>query len=289
MKNFSNITAIITHSGTSHFDERMAVALALAVRNEVVPVFRRDPTADEIADPQTLVIDVGDQYDIYHNNYDHHQRPGDAAPECAFSLIADAIGMKAELEAFFGWFATWRMVDSKGPFAWAKANGIDWSVASTLLNPDTDLVSEWWEESSGNTPVDEALVRRLKLQGEKIITAAERFKTFCLTADSAESEKTVREVQVFDLTWASADDAIEFGDAYAKLRGKAGGIIVSRDNRGPGLALFRREDDPRVDFTLVAGDPAVIFAHNGGFIAKTAEGADWRRLVAKAIKPPKAG
>ena len=87
-----------------------------------------------------------------------------------------------------------------------------------------------------------------------------------------------------DFTWAPPDEALDFGDAYAKTKGIKGGVLVSRDNRGPGLALFRREDDPKVDFSVLEGNEAVTFAHKGGFIAKTREGAEWAPLVRAAIK-----
>lgn len=123
-----------------------------------------------------------------------------------------------------------------------------------------------------------------------------RFHAFCAEAEVHErlqgytvtlaGEKVfgtlIKGVRVFDLTWASSKDAQEFGDAFAGRTAKDG-IIVYRDDRGPGLVLFRRNDDPRVDFARLEGDPRVDFAHRGGFVAKTTEDAGWRPLVEKAI------
>lgn len=283
MKKLIEFNRIVVHPGKSHFDERLATALALAANNVVVPVYRREPSREEIEDCNVLVLDIGGENTDWWNAFDHHQLERTAPAACAFSLVAEALGVASDLEAFFGWFATWRQIDSKGPFAWAKANGIDWGVASTLLNPENDLVAEWWEEATGDTPVDEALVRRLKKQGEKILTAAERFRSFCERADQWDHPE-FSGVRVMDFTWADANEALDFGDAYAKARGITGGILVSRDNRGPGLALFRRNDDPRVDFSVLDGNSLVTFAHKGGFIAKTVEGAEWAPLVRAAIE-----
>lgn len=287
MKKLIDFTSIIVHPGKSHLDERLAVALALAANDIIVPVYRREPTEDELQNQEVLVIDIGGRLDEWSQNFDHHQLPREHAPECAFSLVAKAIGVAEDLESFFDWFSTWRKIDSKGPFQWAKESGVDWGAASSLLNPDMDIVAEWWEEAHDETPVDEALVRRLKKQGEKILIAAESCSFFCEDAENRRSWTPINGVQVFDLTWADPSDALAYGDAYAKRHAASGGIIVSKDDRGPGLALFRRNDDPAVDFCRVAGDPEVTFSHSGGFIAKTAAGADWRRLVATAIKPPK--
>ena len=282
MKNLIDFDSIIVHPGRSHFDERMAVSLALAAGQCIVPVYRREPTAEEIEDPSVLVLDVGGVHDPSRNDFDHHQLPRGTV-ECSFSLVAKELGIEPQLREFFPWFTAWRMIDSCGPFQWAKEFGLDWSVASSLLNTEGDLVAEWWEEANGRVPVDGALVRRLKAQGEKVLATAQKFKDFCQMADQWDHPE-FDGVKVMDFTWASPGDALDFGDAYARSRGITGGVLVSRDNRGPGLALFRREDDPRVDFSVLEGNEAVTFAHKGGFIAKTVEGAEWAPLVRAAIK-----
>lgn len=45
--------------------------------------------------------------------------------------------------------------------------------------------------------------------------------------------------------------------------------IVTPDRRGPGYGLARYRDNPRLDFTRIAGHPQVHFAHTRGFVAKT--------------------
>jgi hypothetical protein len=56
-------------------------------------------------------------------------------------------------------------------------------------------------------------------------------------------------------------------------------VVVSRDDRGTGLTLFRRGNSPKVDFSKLEGRDHVVFAHKGGFIAKVKHGAPWRDLV----------
>lgn len=271
MKKLIEFKKIVTHPGGSHLDERLAVALALAANDVVVPVFRREPTQEEIEDPEVLVLDIGGTVSDWNNTFDHHQFEREHAPECAFSLVAEAIGAKEELENFFGWFNTWRMIDSKGPFQWAKANGVDWSTVSTLLNPDMDIVSDWWEEAHDDVPVDEALVRRLKARGEKILKAAEAFKAFCAEVHAKGLKLDVDGVVAYDLRSFDADESLDNGDKLAKADGISGGVLVSKDNRGPGDSYYRREDDPKVNFAKCGDKPYATFAHVGGFILKTKE------------------
>jgi len=283
MKKLINFKYVVTHPGRSHLDERLAVALALASLGHSVPVYRREPSREEVEDCNVLVLDVGGENTDWWNCFDHHQLPREHAPECAFSLVADAIGMKAELEAFYGWFGTWRQIDSKGPFAWAREHGIDWSVASTLLNPENDLIGRWWEEASGETPVDPALVDRLRKEGERIIAGASKFREFCNEVHAKGLKLDVDGIPVYDLRQFDANESLDNGNKLAKADGVRGGVLVSRDNRGPGDSYYRREDDPKMNFAKCGDKPYAAFAHVGGFILKTKEaGTDIQSVIRDA-------
>jgi hypothetical protein len=60
-------------------------------------------------------------------------------------------------------------------------------------------------------------------------------------------------------------------------------VTVTQDDRGEGFSLYRRNDHPAVDFSKLEAHPDVIFAHKGGFIAKTKPNVDWRKLVDLAL------
>jgi 2,4-dienoyl-CoA reductase-like NADH-dependent reductase (Old Yellow Enzyme family) len=55
-------TTILTHPGGAHKDEFLACCLLLA-ENEV-PIVRREPTPEDLADPATAVVDVGALYAV---------------------------------------------------------------------------------------------------------------------------------------------------------------------------------------------------------------------------------
>ena len=66
---------IVVHGGRAHLDDVMACALAMCRKGPAsqddgiqeilakewitTPIYRRDPTPDELADPTILVLDVG--------------------------------------------------------------------------------------------------------------------------------------------------------------------------------------------------------------------------------------
>ena len=69
-----NIQRIITHPGSAHFDDVTAVSLILATYpNAQFTIERREPTTDELENPDVWVVDVGDKFEPEKHNFDHHQ------------------------------------------------------------------------------------------------------------------------------------------------------------------------------------------------------------------------
>lgn len=68
------ISKIITHDGVFHADDVMAIALIHRLVHPIIPVERtRNISAEDIANPEVWIVDVGGQHDRELNNYDHHQ------------------------------------------------------------------------------------------------------------------------------------------------------------------------------------------------------------------------
>ena len=64
------IKTIVTHPGGAHKDDFLACSLLVARHG--VPIFRRDPSEEELADPTIAVVDVGHFHEPEKNNFDHH-------------------------------------------------------------------------------------------------------------------------------------------------------------------------------------------------------------------------
>lgn len=101
---------IITHSGPSHFDEFFAICLVLAETNDDFEIVRREPTDDELKDPNVWVIDVGNVYNPALKDFDHHQYAGG---DSAFVLVADYFGLK-EILSNLPWFNIKSKLDTLG-------------------------------------------------------------------------------------------------------------------------------------------------------------------------------
>ena len=126
-------TTILTHPGSAHKDEFLACCVLLA--SNPVPIVRREPTAADLADPATAVLDVGHRHEPALNNFDHHQLPDDAAPTCALSLVLQHLGLYADARAFCEWLEPAEYFDCRGPNATAKWLGIERDVVFKLYSP----------------------------------------------------------------------------------------------------------------------------------------------------------
>ena len=273
---------IITHAGKAHLDDLMACAIAIAhlrIWNDHtdIEIERRDPTDTELEDREVIVLDVGGQYEPTNSNFDHHQLQR-GSKDSAMTLLAANLGlpngtrnaeyapgdaefpvdsMASFLESVFPWFRRRAELDSCGPFATAKSANVDWSVIESFLGPFEDIVLSEFE----NDPVTVAskladMITRKWGAFSKVLAARKIDHPWW-----GDGEFTI-----VDFTAADPAETEEVSDA---LTAKVNGVAIFHDNRGDGLTLLRLKDDPRIDCTKVKDNKEVIFAHAGGFIAKT--------------------
>lgn len=88
---------VVTHSGSFHADDILAVAtLQLFLKGRVKVVRSREQVDIDAAD---YVVDVGGEYDVKRNRFDHHQANGAGArangiPYASFGLVWKTFGAK---------------------------------------------------------------------------------------------------------------------------------------------------------------------------------------------------
>lgn len=267
----------ITHPGQAHADDVLASAYLIA-KGLVTSIERREPTREEIIDDETILFDIGGQHSQEANNFDHHQFDRDVAPTCAFSLVLMKHGDYDDWRSIFPWIAGTEEMDSKGPFAVSKRIGVEFAdLKPFIFNPFAGfIIGEFQKE----TTVDEScdcwvLLKRLGAGLiEQVETIRERWNHFDATT-IVENVKGVS-VGVFSTTGPVGIES------WIENRSKEINCVVSNDDRGGGLALFRRNDDPRIDFSKCEGMANVAFAHKGGFVAKITD-RDWRPVIEKSI------
>lgn len=264
--------AILTHPGSAHKDDLLACCLLVA-RYEI-PVWRREPGDDDLADPEVVVVDVGGEHEPERSNFDHHQFPRDHEPICALSLVLKDLGLYEDARSFCEWLEPAEWFDTRGPFQTAEWLGVDRAVMNKLNSPiDITLLRRFAQKTELN-PGD-PIWEMMKMIGEDLImflhTLRERIDYVAKHAEMHEIAGGGEPIRVLLMprTESMPDDPSSGLARYAgTLAEKIDGLIYP-DRRGEGYGLSRHEDSPLLDFTRISEEPDVHFAHARGFIAKT--------------------
>ena len=137
---------IVTHPGKAHRDEFISCCLLIAA-GQADRVERRDATEKDLDDSEVIVLDQGGRHQPELMNFDHHQFERDAAPACSITLILPLLGVDAEVaRSIWGWLEFTERVDSKGPFATAKAMGSNPDALLASASPIEATVLRWFQE-----------------------------------------------------------------------------------------------------------------------------------------------
>jgi len=289
---------IVTHGGRPHLDDAMSCALAMCRKGPAsqddgipellsknwgtLPIYRRDPTPDELADPTVLVLDVGRKLEPGFSNFDHHQLDRSDC-RCAMRLLAGHIRVPYKdetgryqtfaefLPRIFPWWETAVMFDQQGPFNAAKAHGLDWEDVRPFIGPLAEVYLEQFaDERISPWTRGHLIYKTLACWVNNKITSH-----FDVVHNLRWGR--VGDVEVLDLTSCDhrAAAGIAESGAFTTIGAHSGvAVFVARPRRegedwyNTGLTLVRIGNDMRVDFTKVKNDQQVRFAHAGGFLAQ---------------------
>ena len=279
----------ITHPGGAHKDEVLAACVVIAC--DGCPVARREPSGEELDDPEIAVLDIGGRHEPELGNFDHHQFDRSHPPTCSLSLVLDALGLYDDALEFCDWLETAERFDSRGPNRTAEWLEVPRRAISRLSSPIDGTLLRRFAAEVMHEP-GETVYEFMKLIGEDLL---EYLRSVRAELDAIEGRVERWSVAVGDdtietLFVARADGPLENPSGgltrYARHSGvgEALGAIVYPDSRGSGYGIGRYEDDPRLDFSRVAGEDDVHFAHASGFMCKTTATAPerLRELIAGA-------
>lgn len=273
-------TTILTHPGSAHKDEFLACCVLLA--SAPVAIVRREPTAADLADPAIAVVDVGHRHEPALHNFDHHQLPDTAAPTCALSLVLQHLGLYADAKAFCEWLEPAEWFDCRGPNTTAKWLGVERDIIWKLYSPIDGTLLRRFAAATRHAP-GEPLWEMMRLVGADLLDYIRTLRsrlTFIgqhaelWTLDgltlSAEN-KTAPAVLFLPRTDPLPEEPSAGLDRYVQEQGLDARVvaIIAPDRRSAGYGLSRHRDHPRLDFTRIAQETDVHFAHARGFVAKT--------------------
>lgn len=265
------IRQIVVHPGGAHKDDFLACALLIAEHG--VPIFRREPTPEDLSDVEIAVVDVGLEWDESKMNFDHHQFPRDAEPLCALSLVLKHLGIYDETHKFCDWLEVAEYMDTRGPNDTAKWLGVERDAMAKLNSPLDITLLRRFAASTEHNP-GEPIYEVMKMVGEDLVSFVRGMKDrLAFIAEHSE---------VWDLNFGKKalflprteplpeETSMGMG-RYVEDLGLEEEVValVYPDRRGKGYGLSRFNDDKRMEFTRIGEEDDVHFAHNKGFIAKT--------------------
>lgn len=267
-------TSILTHPGGAHKDEFLACSVLLTVHPAVI--VRREPVAEDLANADVVVVDVGHVHDPALNNFDHHQLPKDHPPTCALSLVLQSLGLYEDTRQFCDWLEPAEWFDCRGPADTARWLGVDRAVIGKLQSPIDGALLRRFAQSTQLNPGD-PLWEMMRLIGEDIVgyvrSLRERLEFIARHAElwTLDDVEGAPCVLFLPRTEPLPDDPSAALERYVETRGLGSRVIalVSPDRRSEGFGLTRHRDSARLDFTRIEKEPDIHFAHMRGFVAKT--------------------
>lgn len=255
---------IVVHPGSAHKDDFLSVSVLLATLGRVEAVYRREATADDLADPYTYVVDVGMDYNEQLHNFDHHQDP---QLPCAFHLVMKYLGHHERATLMFEWYGHMSMMDVRGPYRTAEHLGIDTGVLFAASSPiDGYILSRFSKlEKLQRSDLFYVLMKEF---GQDLLAMIER-KYERLERLKAEAQVVpVRHLKA--IVSNIAEDPKLSMDRYIRyLDDKLVVMSITPSVRGGGWEMLRLGDHRCVDFRAVADNPEIRFVHANGFVAKT--------------------
>ena len=285
------IHTILTHPGGAHKDDFLAACVLAAEHG--APIVRRDPTAAELDDPGVAVLDVGGRHEPARANFDHHHFGREHPPTCALSLVLEHLGLYAEAKALCDWLEPAEYFDSRGPKKTAEWLGVPRRAIAQLHSPiDVTMLRRF--ASRTELAPGETLYEVMRFVGEDLLEY--------LRTARARLEEVRTHVQRWTVVAGDANVEVVFLPRESGLLDEPSSALASYvraesltqvvaalvypDRRGDGYGISRYEDHPSLDFTRVANEPDVHFAHASGFVCKTraTEEARLRELVSLAWK-----
>ncbi len=282
------ITTILTHPGGAHKDELLACCLLVAVHG--VEVVRREPTAEDLADPAIAVVDVGGEHDPERMNFDHHQFPADHPPACALTLVLQHLGIYEDARVFCDWLEPAEWFDTRGPNVTAKWLGIDRDTLAKLNSPVDVTLLRRFAKASRLGPGD-VIWEMMRFIGQDLIDYVRSLRQR-LDHIAAHAELwTVggHEVLFLPRTEPLPDEPSAGLARHLEAIGKEKDVaaLAYPDRRGNGYGLSRHNDHPAFNFTRIEAEPDVHFAHARGFVAKTS--ADNRERLKELLSVARTG
>lgn len=267
----SSPSLIVTHPGAAHKDEFLACAFL--VTQYSIPIARREPTQSDLAQTNTIVVDVGGSHDPNLLNFDHHQFPVDHPPICALSLVLQYLDLYDDARKFCEWLEPAEYFDTRGPIETAKWLEVSRESLAKLNSPIDGAVLRAFAREEIIHPGD-LLWELMHNIGQDTISYLSklrgRLKDIEHHSKWVDLPEGLKALFIPRSDPPPSDPSLGIGRFIEDHEFSQQTVAtLYPDRRGTGYALSRYRDSNKIDLTRINQEADVHFAHNRGFVAKT--------------------
>ena len=243
-----SIEKIVVAPGPSTESQVLALALLLAetgVDCEGPVVFRRQPSEKDYRNPVVAVVGGGAATTPGRSDPDNYNYATTTSSTTSTYLaqVAEAVGI----------------------------TDVEWMshVDDTAVYPGslTGVVSRYRDSE----PLPRFLTETLMAMGTDLIMTIKRRTRRLVELPNNVTHILVNKVWVLVVDIDREESPTLAVEQYCRQCYPDVGVVITADVSG-GWSMYRRNDDPAVDFSGLADDLAITFAHPKGFIAKTVAG-----------------
>lgn len=277
--------SIITHPGQAHADDFIACSLVLASEPSISRVERREPTQDDLDNPEAYVIDVGSKHQPELLNFDHHNVPG-LEDQCSIDLVLEHFSLTAVANDASKWVGFKSAIDCHGPYRTATLLGVSNDIMAMTLSPVERFVIDEFAQCDLISPTKyPATLASMRAFGDYWISYWKSYATAMTTLNKVAKVLTIEgpaiTYRVVDFRGYPGKLNTSVASRFLDANYAVGSI--SRETRGPEphrrVSLFRHADHRGVDFRRIPyGD--MHFVHHNGFVAKSWEDPTDEQIIA---------
>jgi len=284
-------TTIITHFGQAHRDEFLAcciLAASLAPHGDIT-IYRRNPTKEDLDDAQIFVVDTGRDWNWQFRNFDHHQFPRHSEPCCALTLVLKYLGLEDDFREHWGSLKATEVVDSKGPAQRAADLGIEVEQFMKTMSPveqtmlqifgtrETIHIGERFDAlGTVMQEIGRSMIEQVRMKKNRLPWLIDNHAVLHIDADH--SVIYVPRGGEADIQPALGMSALK-QHVEEQLEGRTVVASICPDDRGGGYTLYRYNEHPSLDFSVLEGREGIGFVHSNGFIAKTEGPMDIEKMM----------
>jgi len=272
---------IIIHGGNAHLDDFLSTCIVLYKEDNIDIIYRRDPTIEELNNSFDWKIDIGEEFNPWKRQFDHHLSKFpeienlsfnvDVLFDCSLSLLLKYYNIWREANEVYKWIHVVVMNDCRGSKYVEDILFINRDIVKSLESFIERSILTIFENKEV-IEKESSLFKLMKFTGKLFFDGINDYFEMIKTVNKHAEIFVIKDVVIIKYLHKPHYSKPLMRVLVSKKRewypSDIGGIVIFPNQRPIGsIGLNRLNDDPRVDFRNIKDYDKLIFAHHSGFFA----------------------